>query len=64
MSVDQIQGENYVYDYRILKTVLVTKKMAGQITLAVLDTNEYLYGLNKKCPFMGKYAIQYRLGPK
>lgn len=64
MSVDQMQGENYVYDYRIIKTIVATKKMAGALTLAVLDTNEYFYGLNKKCPFMGKYAVQYRTGQK
>lgn len=64
MSVDQMQGENYVYDYRIIKTITSTKKMAGAITLAVLDTTQYFYGLNKKCPFMGKYAVQYRKGQK
>lgn len=62
LSLDQLPGENYVYDYPIIKSIVVTKKMGISLTSALLDTTQYLYGINKKCPFMGKYALQYRQG--
>ena len=64
MSVDQVQGENYVYDYRIIKTVVHKKKDAGLLIFGIMDTTQYLYGLSKKCPFMGKYAVQFKKGNK
>lgn len=64
MSADQVQGENYIYDYRITRTEEVKKKIASSLTAAILDSTQYLYGIAKKCPFMGKYAIQYRQGNK
>ncbi len=62
LSVEQIQGENYVYDYRVIQSNSLKKKAASAITAAALDTNQYLYGVSKKCPFMGKYAVHFRQG--
>jgi hypothetical protein len=62
MSLDQVQGENYIYDYRVLKSMTYRKKDASGLIIGVMDTTQYLYGVNKKCPFMGKYAIQFRKG--
>jgi hypothetical protein len=64
MSIDQVQGENYIYDYRIIKSTIHKKKDAGILILGVMDTTQYLYGINKKCPFMGKYAVQFQKGNK
>lgn len=62
MSVDQIQGENYVYDYRIIQSISLNKKAGTVFANAVLDTNQYVYGDAKRCPFMGKYALHFRQG--
>ena len=64
LSVDQIQGENYMYDYQILRSLVFRKKEAAGLIFGVMDTAQYLYGINKKCPFMGKYAIQFGKGTK
>lgn len=62
LSLDQQPGENYVYDYPIIRTSVIAKKIGAALTATILDTNQYLYGINKKCPFMGKFAVQYRQG--
>ena len=59
MSVEQVQGLNYIYDYLIIKTKTVKKKDAMSVFSAVLDTNQYVYGEAKKCPFMAKYAVRF-----
>jgi hypothetical protein len=64
LSVDQVQGENYICDYPVVKSITLAKKNIKDLVVAALDTNTYLYGLNKKCPFMGKYAIQFYKGSK
>lgn len=64
LSVEQIFGENYIFDYKVLKAVVLKKKDGLAITKAVLDTTQYLYGISKKCPFMGKYAVRFQLGKK
>lgn len=60
MSIEQVQGQNYVYNYRVIKAMTVKKKMGMPVFSAVLDTNQYVYGEAKKCPFMAKYAIHFR----
>lgn len=62
MSVDQVQGELYVYDYKVISTLKLSKRGGAMVAIAALDTNQYLYGVNKKCPFMGKYAVHFRQG--
>src|SRR5687767_11788985 len=62
MSVEQVQGVQYIYDYKILKSMLLNKKTALLITQAVLDSNQYKYGITKKCPLMGKYAVEFKKG--
>ncbi len=64
MSPDQIQGENYIYDYRVMKAMSIKKKAGSALIKAVLDTNQYMNGVAKKCPFMGKYAVQFRQGKR
>ena len=64
MSVEQVQGQNYIYDYRIIKAKTVKKKDGSSVFSAVLDTNQYVYGEAKKCPFMAKYAVHFRKGNK
>jgi hypothetical protein len=64
LSVDQVQGENYICDHPVVKSITLTKKNIKDLSVAALDTNTYLYGLNKKCPFMGRYAIEFCKGNK
>ena len=64
MSVEQVQGQNYLYDYRIIKAKTVKKKDGTAVFSAVLDSNQYVYGEAKKCPFMAKYAVHFRKGNK
>lgn len=62
LSLDQLPGENYVYDFPVIQTKIVSKKEGFALSSAILDTNQYIYGVNKKCPFMGKFAVQFRQG--
>ena len=64
LSVDQVQSKNYIYDYQILRSIVFRKKNAAGLIFGVMDSTQYLYGINKKCPFMGKYAVQFRKGIK
>jgi hypothetical protein len=64
ISVEQVQGEDYIYDYHVMQSVMVKKKQAMDLVKAVLDTSQYLHGLNKKCPFMGKYALHFKKGTR
>lgn len=64
LSVEQIQGEDYIYDYHVMQSMVVKKKQAADLVKAVLDTSQYLHGLNKKCPFMGKYALHFKKGTR
>lgn len=62
MSIDQIQGEDYIYDYHVLKAWTFKKKAADKLVVATLDSTQYMAGIAKKCPFMGKYAIHFKKG--
>lgn len=62
LSLEQFQGENYIYDFRILQTKVLSKKIGLSLTSAILDSTQYVYDVNKKCPFMGKYAVQFKQG--
>jgi hypothetical protein len=62
LSLEQVQGENYIYDYKVIQSCVLKKKAAASITSAVLDTTQYMYGVSKKCPFMGKYGLHFRQG--
>lgn len=64
LSVEQIFGENYIFDYRVMKSVVLKKKDGLAVTKAILDTNQYIYGNAKKCPFMGKYAVRFQVGKR
>jgi hypothetical protein len=64
MSVEQVQGEDYIYDYHVIKAWSFKKKAANKLVVASLDTTQYLAGIAKKCPFMGKYAIHFKKGMK
>lgn len=64
MSIDQIQGEDYIYDYHVTKSLQIKRKLGIGIVNAVLDTTQYMPGVNKKCPFMGKYAVHFRQGTR
>jgi len=64
MSIDQIQGEEYIYDYHVIKAWSFKKKAADKLVVATLDTNQYLSGVTKKCPFIGKYAVRFKKGMK
>lgn len=64
MSIEQVQGNNYIYDYHIIKTKTIRKKEGISLFSAVLDSNQYVYGEAKKCPFMARYAVQFRKGNK
>lgn len=60
MSIEQVPGQNYIYNYRVIKAMTIKKKAGMSLFSAVLDTNQYVYGEAKSCPFMAKYAIQFR----
>jgi len=62
MSIEQIQGEDYIYDYHVLKVWSFKKKAANKLVLAVLDSTQYMPAVSKKCPFMGNYAIHFKKG--
>lgn len=62
LSVEQIQGEDYIYDYHVLKVWEFKKRAADKLVVSVLDSTQYLPALNKKCPFMGKYAVHFKKG--
>ena len=62
MSVEQMQGKEYICDYPVVSSSMVKKKDGKSLILAVLDTNQYMSGLIKKCPFMGKYAVRFTKG--
>lgn len=64
LSVEQIYGENYIFDYKVWKSVVLKKKEGVALVNAVLDTNQYVYGIAKKCPFMGKFAVRFQVGRK
>jgi hypothetical protein len=64
MSVEQQQGKNYIYDYPVTQTITLKRKAAKGIIEATLDTNQYLFGIAKKCAFLGKYALEFRKGTK
>jgi hypothetical protein len=62
MSLDQVQGQNYIFDYHITRSITLKKSAGKNIVTSLLDSTQYLYGLNKKCPFMGKYAVRFQKG--
>lgn len=62
LSIEQVPGERYIYDYPIRGVVPFPKNQMDSLQTALLDTASYIAPETRKCPFTGAYALMFTKG--
>lgn len=55
---EQIADNVYVCDYKVSSTISISKQQSDSIKLALLDTTNYIYDMEKRCMMMPKYGMR------
>ena len=62
VSPEQLPNIPYIYDYEIERIYEHDKSSASSFTEHLLDTNQYIFGNQRMCPFVGRYAVEFIKG--
>lgn len=57
---EQITDKIYLCDYEVSSKISISKQQSDSLKLALLDTTNYIYDMEKKCMMMPKYAMRFQ----
>lgn len=56
--VEQAPEQEYILDYPIQNSLILEKSISTTVVTALLDSNNYIQDNQRKCSFLGQFAIQ------